>query len=39
MGRPSALEGLAHKHDGRITEVVVSGHATILGNGTMTLPA
>jgi trans-2,3-dihydro-3-hydroxyanthranilate isomerase len=39
MGRPSALEGTAHKHDGRITEVTVGGHATIIGNGTMTLPA
>jgi trans-2,3-dihydro-3-hydroxyanthranilate isomerase len=39
MGRPSALEGTAHKHDGRITEVIVGGHATIIGNGTMTLPA
>ena len=39
MGRPSALEGTAHKQDGRITEVIVAGHATIVGNGTMTLPA
>jgi trans-2,3-dihydro-3-hydroxyanthranilate isomerase len=39
MGRPSALAGTAHKQDGRITEVIVSGHATIVGNGTMTLPA
>jgi trans-2,3-dihydro-3-hydroxyanthranilate isomerase len=39
MGRPSALEGTAHKQDGRITEVIVGGHATIVGNGTMTLPA
>ena len=39
MGRPSALAGTAHKHDGRITEVIVGGHATIVGNGTMTLPA
>jgi len=38
MGRPSALEGTAHKADGRITEVVVSGCAAIVGNGTMTLP-
>jgi trans-2,3-dihydro-3-hydroxyanthranilate isomerase len=38
MGRPSALEGTAHKQDGQITEVIVSGHATIVGNGTMTLP-
>ncbi len=39
MGRPSTLEGTAHKQDGRITEVVVGGHATIVGNGTMTLPS
>ena len=38
MGRPSALEGTARKQDGRITEVIVGGHATIVGNGTMTLP-
>jgi trans-2,3-dihydro-3-hydroxyanthranilate isomerase len=38
MGRPSALEGTANKQDGRITEVTVSGHATIVGSGTMTLP-
>lgn len=38
MGRPSALEGIAHKKDGRLTEVVVGGCATIVGNGTMTLP-
>lgn len=39
MGRPSALEGTAYKENGRLTEVVVSGRATIVGNGTMTLPA
>jgi trans-2,3-dihydro-3-hydroxyanthranilate isomerase len=39
MGRPSALEGTACKEDGRITEVVVSGFATIVGHGTMTLPS
>jgi trans-2,3-dihydro-3-hydroxyanthranilate isomerase len=38
MGRPSKLEGTAHKHDGRLTEVVVSGQAAILGHGTITLP-
>ncbi|MPZ84867.1 MAG: PhzF family phenazine biosynthesis isomerase [Actinophytocola sp.] len=38
MGRPSALEGTAHKENGRLTEVIVGGHATIVGNGTMTLP-
>ena len=39
MGRPSTLEGTAHKKDGQITEVIVGGRATIVGNGTMTLPA
>jgi trans-2,3-dihydro-3-hydroxyanthranilate isomerase len=39
MGRPSALEGTAYKENGRLTEVVVSGRAIIVGNGTMTLPA
>jgi trans-2,3-dihydro-3-hydroxyanthranilate isomerase len=39
MGRPSVLEGTAHKQDGRLTEVVVGGRAAIIGNGTMTLPA
>jgi len=38
MGRPSTLEGTAHKKDGQITEVAVGGRATIVGNGTMTLP-
>lgn len=38
MGRPSMLEGTAHKENGRLIEVVVSGHAAIVGNGTMTLP-
>ena len=37
MGRPSALEGIARKQDGRIAEVTVSGQATIVGSGTMTL--
>ncbi|HZD38679.1 MAG TPA: PhzF family phenazine biosynthesis protein [Actinomycetes bacterium] len=39
MGRPSKLEGTAHKRDGRLTEIVVGGHATIVGNGTMAVPA
>jgi trans-2,3-dihydro-3-hydroxyanthranilate isomerase len=39
MGRPSTLEGTAHKKDGQITEVAVGGRATIVGHGTMTLPA
>ena len=39
MGRPSTLDGTARKTGGRLSEVVVAGRATILGNGTMTLPA
>jgi trans-2,3-dihydro-3-hydroxyanthranilate isomerase len=39
MGRPSALEGTASKEGGEITEVTVGGSATIVGHGTMTLPA
>jgi trans-2,3-dihydro-3-hydroxyanthranilate isomerase len=39
MGRPSVLEGTARKEDGQITEVAVGGSATIVGHGTMTLPA
>jgi trans-2,3-dihydro-3-hydroxyanthranilate isomerase len=38
MGRPSVLEGAATVANGRLTEVVVGGQATIVGNGTMTLP-
>jgi trans-2,3-dihydro-3-hydroxyanthranilate isomerase len=39
MGRPSTLEGTAHKKAGQITEVAVGGRAAIVGNGTMTLSA
>jgi trans-2,3-dihydro-3-hydroxyanthranilate isomerase len=39
MGRPSALEGTAYKKGGRVTEIVVGGRATIVGHGSMTLPA
>ncbi|MER7542949.1 PhzF family phenazine biosynthesis protein [Spirillospora sp. NPDC127506] len=39
MGRPSSLEGTARKEEGRLAEVTVGGHATIIGNGVMTLPA
>jgi trans-2,3-dihydro-3-hydroxyanthranilate isomerase len=39
MGRPSVLEGTARKEGGQITEVAVGGSATIVGHGTMTLPA
>ncbi len=38
MGRPATLEGTARKEDGQLAEVAVSGSATIVGNGTMTLP-
>jgi len=37
MGRPSVLKGSARKEDGRLTEVVVSGPAIIIGHGTITL--
>lgn len=37
MGRPSFLEGTATKRAGALIEVVVSGKATIVGEGTMTL--
>jgi trans-2,3-dihydro-3-hydroxyanthranilate isomerase len=39
MGRPSILEGTAHQDNYRLTEVIVAGRATIIGNGTMTLTA
>ncbi len=39
MGRPSELTATAFKKGGEITEVVVSGSATIVGSGTMRLPA
>jgi trans-2,3-dihydro-3-hydroxyanthranilate isomerase len=39
MGRPSELEGSARKQDGHLAEVLVAGRATIVGHGTMTLPA
>jgi trans-2,3-dihydro-3-hydroxyanthranilate isomerase len=38
MGRPSTLEGTAHKKNGQITEVAVGGRAAIVGYGTMMLP-
>jgi trans-2,3-dihydro-3-hydroxyanthranilate isomerase len=39
MGRPSELEGSARKQDGRLAEVTVGGRATIVGHGTITIPA
>ncbi|MGH3406374.1 MAG: hypothetical protein ACRDRJ_28325 [Streptosporangiaceae bacterium] len=39
MGRPSQLAAIARKEDGRITEISVSGRATIVGRGVMTLGA
>lgn len=38
MGRPSTLHGTAHRENGRLTEVTVSGQAVVVGSGTMTLP-
>ncbi|MBO0883020.1 MAG: PhzF family phenazine biosynthesis protein [Mycobacterium sp.] len=38
MDRPSSLEGTAYQENGRLTEIVVSGRATIIGRGTMALP-
>jgi trans-2,3-dihydro-3-hydroxyanthranilate isomerase len=38
MGRPSVLDGTARKERGRLTDVAVGGHATIVGTGTMALP-
>ena len=37
MDRPSLLEGTAYQENGQLTEIVVSGHATIIGNGKMAL--
>jgi trans-2,3-dihydro-3-hydroxyanthranilate isomerase len=39
MGRPSTLHGTAHKDNGQLTQVIVGGHAVVVGSGTMTLPA
>jgi predicted PhzF superfamily epimerase YddE/YHI9 len=39
MGRPSLIEATARKEQGRLTEVSVGGHATIVGRGVMTLGA
>jgi trans-2,3-dihydro-3-hydroxyanthranilate isomerase len=39
MGRPSLIEATARKEDGRLAEVSVGGHATIMGRGVMTLGA
>jgi len=36
MGRPSLIEATARKEQGRLTEVSVGGHATIVGRGVMT---
>jgi predicted PhzF superfamily epimerase YddE/YHI9 len=37
MGRPSTLHGTAHKQNDLLTQVVVGGHAVVVGTGTMTL--
>jgi trans-2,3-dihydro-3-hydroxyanthranilate isomerase len=39
MGRPSLIEAAARKEHGRLAEVTVGGHATIVGRGVMTVPA
>jgi trans-2,3-dihydro-3-hydroxyanthranilate isomerase len=39
MGRPSTLHATAHQANGLLTQVIVGGHATIVGTGTMNLPA
>jgi len=39
MGRPSELEGIARKQEGQLAEVIVGGRATIVGHGTITIPA
>jgi trans-2,3-dihydro-3-hydroxyanthranilate isomerase len=39
MGRPSTLHGTAHKANGLLTQVIVGGHAVVVGSGTMDLPA
>lgn len=39
MGRPSLIEATARKEHGRLAEVSVGGHATIVGRGVMTLGA
>jgi trans-2,3-dihydro-3-hydroxyanthranilate isomerase len=37
MGRPSLIEATARNEHGRLAEVSVGGHATIVGRGVMTL--
>ncbi|MFI6510849.1 PhzF family phenazine biosynthesis protein [Streptosporangium sp. NPDC050855] len=39
MGRPSTLQGTAHKENGLLTQVIVGGNAVVVGSGTMDLPA
>ena len=39
MGRPSLIEAAARKEHGRLAEVTVGGHATIVGRGVMMIPA
>jgi trans-2,3-dihydro-3-hydroxyanthranilate isomerase len=39
MGRPSLIEAAARKEHGRLAEVTVGGHATVVGRGVMTLGA
>jgi predicted PhzF superfamily epimerase YddE/YHI9 len=35
-GRPSLIEATTRKEQGRLAEVSVGGHATIVGRGVMT---
>jgi trans-2,3-dihydro-3-hydroxyanthranilate isomerase len=39
MGRPSAIEALARKHDGRVTSVGVAGAVTPVATGEIEAPA
>jgi trans-2,3-dihydro-3-hydroxyanthranilate isomerase len=39
MGRPSVLQAMAVKTAGRLAEVCVEGHATIIGRGVITIGA
>ena len=39
MGRASLIEATARKEHGRLAEVSVGGHATVVGRGVMTLGA
>jgi trans-2,3-dihydro-3-hydroxyanthranilate isomerase len=38
MDRPSLLDATARKEHGKVTEVSVGGHATVVGHGVITVP-